>query len=847
MPVLDGDARTETAAGATSPPRLARMYAALSATNEAILRTNSVDQLYQQVCKAALSGGGLLGAAVLLREPGTDRLKFVAGAGEEINKLHDVEISVSEDVPTGRGIAGGAFRSAKPCVSNDYLHDSRGAAWRDELTRSKVHAAAALPLVRGGTSVGVLLVFLGNADEFDDEIVSLLNRMAENVAFALDNFDREAERKANERATRRLTRMFASLSATNEAILRAKSPQELYQRVCDAAVHGGKSMATTVLLAEPGSSWLEPVAGTGGIIKLAKTSRFSTDPENPYGKGVAGQAFRNQKPAVNTDIVNSEQGQPWKDVNTAGAVACAAVPLVRRGQSIGVVIFYIGRSWAEDEGIIALLARLGENVSFALDNFDREDERKRAEARARHLATHDDLTDLPNRGMFSQLLNDAIKAAQRSQRKFAVMFVDLDRFKLINDTLGHAAGDILLKGVATLFRECLREGDVLARFGGDEFVILLRDTADPALVSTVARKLLSAAVTPIMVQGRECRVTASIGVAVYPDHGSDEQSLTKNADAAMYLAKEEGRSSFRFFAKEIKSQSIERLMLETSLRRALERNEFLLHYQAKQSLDTGEISGVEALLRWQHPDLGIVPPLHFIPLAEECGLIVPIGKWVLETACAQAVAWREQGLPPMRMAVNLSPRQFGDPNLLHDIGAALTKSGMDPQLLELEITESMVMQSPDEAKRILAAIKGLGVHLSIDDFGTGYSSMSLIKQFPVDTIKVDRSFVRDLPNDANDCAITKAVIALGKALDLTIVAEGVETKAQEGFLRDQSCDQIQGFLFAKPLTAEELAAFVREHGISLLKEQAARARSGVIPLRRPKSRNAAKAGRAALN
>jgi diguanylate cyclase (GGDEF)-like protein len=404
------------------------------------------------------------------------------------------------------------------------------------------------------------------------------------------------------------------------------------------------------------------------------------------------------------------------------------------------------------------------------------------------------------------------------------MFVDLDRFKLINDTLGHAAGDLLLKEVAGLFKQCLRDSDVLARFGGDEFVILLHDVADVAQVTAVARKLLSAAVTPMMIQGRECRVTASIGVATFPDHGTDEQSLTKNADAAMYLAKEEGRSNFRFFAPEMKTQSIERLMLETGLRRALERDEFLLHYQAKRDLATGDISGVEALLRWQHPDLGIVPPLHFIPTAEESGLIVPIGKWVLDTACAQNVVWQQQGLPAMRIAVNLSPRQFTDPNLLQDIRGALAASGMAPQLLELEITESMVMQNPEEAKRVLVALKKIGVHLSIDDFGTGYSSMSLIKQFPIDTIKVDRSFVRDLPIDANDRAITKTVIALGKALNLTIVAEGVETAAQEEFLRDQHCDEIQGFLFTKPLAGDDFAAFAREHGITTLKAQGARGR-----------------------
>ena len=822
MLTLEGNAQSQTT---RSLQRLAKMFAALSATNEAILRTKSADELYQQVCGAALSGGNLLGAAILLREPGTEQLRFVAGAGNGIERLRAVDISVAENAPTGQGITGVAFRTAKPCVSNDLLNDIRSKVWREALRREGIRAAAALPLVRGGASTGVLLVFFGEVGAADDEIVSLLARMVENVVFALDGLDSEAERKKNERAARRLARMYAALSATNEAIIRSKSPQELYERICDASVRGGKSLATAVLLAEPDSPWLKAVAGSGDVMELVKITRFSTDPDSPYGSGVVGQAFRNRKLAINADILNSEQGRPWREAGLAvNAVACAAAPLTKRGQSIGVLMIFFGRSWAADEEIMALLARLAENISFALDNFDREDERIRAETRAHHLATHDDLTDLPNRVMFSQLLSGAIKVAQRYRRKFSVMFVDLDRFKLINDTLGHAAGDLLLKEVAGLFKQCLRDSDVLARFGGDEFVILLHDVSDVAQVTAVARKLLSAAVTPMMIQGRECRVTASIGVATFPDHGTDEQSLTKNADAAMYLAKEEGRSNFRFFALEMKTQSIERLMLETGLRRALERDEFVLHYQAKRDLATGDISGVEALLRWQHPDLGIVPPLHFIPTAEESGLIVPIGKWVLDTACAQNVAWQQQGLPAMRIAVNLSPRQFTDPNLLQDIRGALAASGMAPQLLELEITESMVMQNPEEAKRVLAALKKIGVHLSIDDFGTGYSSMSLIKQFPIDTIKVDRSFVRDLPIDANDRAITKTVIALGKALNLTIVAEGVETAAQEEFLRDQHCDEIQGFLFTKPLAGDDFAAFAREHGITTLKAQGARGR-----------------------
>jgi EAL domain-containing protein (putative c-di-GMP-specific phosphodiesterase class I) len=306
-------------------------------------------------------------------------------------------------------------------------------------------------------------------------------------------------------------------------------------------------------------------------------------------------------------------------------------------------------------------------------------------------------------------------------------------------------------------------------------------------------------------------VTASVGISTYPADGQDEQTLMKNADIAMYLAKEEGKNNYQFYSKDIKAQSLERLSLEMSLRHALEREEFYLDYQAKLDLGTGAISGVEALLRWRHPDLGLVSPAQFIPLAEETGLIVPIGKWVLNTACAQSMAWRRAGLPAVCMAVNLSPRQFADENLLNDLAAALAETGLEPGLLELEITESMVMGNVDRAAKQLAAIKHMGVRLAIDDFGTGYSSLAQIKRFPIDTIKVDRSFIREIPQDAEDKAITKAIIAMGKTLSLTVVAEGVETEAQERFLREHACNEMQGYYFSKPAAPEKFAELLRTH------------------------------------
>jgi diguanylate cyclase (GGDEF)-like protein len=806
-------------------PTAAWTFAALSATSKAILRARTGAELYQQFCEAGLQGGKIIGTAILVREPGTDALKLAASAGKVLGHLGLAGVSIAETSPVGDNVAATAFHTRAPCVSRGFLPDEGLAPWRAEAHEKGIGAAGAFPLMRGGLTVGVLIAYLAAAGALDEGLVSLLSTMADNLSFALDNFDREAEFKSSERANRRLARMFAALSATNEAILRAKSPEDLYQLVCNAGVHGGKFFGATVLLNEPGSPWLTAVAGTGGTDVMVKQARFSIDPENPYGKGVCGAAFRTQKPCINKDILNSEQARPWHEASRqSGIVACAALPLVKGGKSIGVILFFLAKSWAADEEIIALLARLAENVSFALDNFEREEIRNRTEARVQYLATHDDLTGLPNRVKFGQALNELVNAAQSFNRKFGVMFIDLDRFKLINDTLGHGAGDLLLKEVSARLKHCVRDGDMVARLGGDEFVVLINDAPDVQEVSARARDILSAIGKPVFVHGQECTVTASIGISMFPADAQDEQTLTRTADAAMYLTKEQGRNGFRFFSSEVEMQSLERLMLETSLRRALERNEFSLYYQAKRDMD-GNVSGAEALLRWQHRDLGTLPPARFIPIAEETGLIVPIGKWVLETACSQNMAWQNQGLPPLRIAVNLSPRQFNDNNLLDDIQEALGNSGMPPDLLELEITESMVMQNVDRALRLLREIRKMGVHLAIDDFGTGYSSMSLIKLFPIDTIKVDRSFVRDLMTDADDRAITEAIIALGKALRLRIIAEGVETKEQETFLREHACDEIQGYLFSEPIPAEAFRAFVAEHYVSQLKTRAAEGRS----------------------
>ncbi|HPD55867.1 MAG TPA: PAS domain S-box protein [Smithellaceae bacterium] len=438
-------------------------------------------------------------------------------------------------------------------------------------------------------------------------------------------------------------------------------------------------------------------------------------------------------------------------------------------------------------------------------------ERLMREEKIQYIATHDALTCLPNRLLFGQLLNHAIESAKRNRRKLAVFFIDLDRFKIINDTLGHDAGDQLLQEIAARYQQTLRAMDVVARLGGDEFVVMIEEISDAGQAAVVAQKLIAATMKPVTIMREECRVTASIGISVYPKDGQDEQTLMKNADIAMYFAKEEGKNNYQFYSPDIKSKSIERLSIETQLRSALERNEFSLAYQAKIDFKTGVITGVEALLRWNNVYLHEVTPHQFIPVAEETGLIVPIGRWVLNTACKQNAAWQEAGLPPIRIAVNLSLRQLLDRFLLYDIEKALQDSGLQPDLLELEITESMVMHDPSRMIGVLEGIKKLGVRLAIDDFGTGYSSLAQLKHFPIDTLKIDRSFVRNLPNDSEDKAITEAIIAMGKTLSLTVVAEGVETEEQLNFLRAKSCDELQGFYFSKPIPPEQFAELLMQH------------------------------------
>jgi diguanylate cyclase (GGDEF)-like protein/PAS domain S-box-containing protein len=460
--------------------------------------------------------------------------------------------------------------------------------------------------------------------------------------------------------------------------------------------------------------------------------------------------------------------------------------------------WFVSSYFMTDDGLLAVI-------------FDNITELKSAEQRVEHLAYHDSLTGLPNRLLAEDRMTLAAAHAQRERTMAALLFLDLDSFKGINDSLGHACGDDLIRAVAERLRGCVRETDTISRHGGDEFLIVLTGPRTSDAISTTTHKILARIAQPFEIQGQPLLTTASIGIAVYPDDGTDFATLLKKADTAMYHAKEEGRNTYRFFDQRMNIGVAEQLRLRNGLHQALDNGEFELHFQPQIDLATDRVIGAEALIRWNHPDLGRVPPDRFIPVAEESGLIVPIGDWVLREACRRAAAWQSQGLAGVTVAVNLSALQFKRGNLKQTIVNALTEFGLDPACLELELTESILIKDVEEVLATVFQLKALGLKLAIDDFGTGYSSLSYLKRFKVDKLKIDKSFIRDLATDPDDAAIIRTIIQMARNLNLRTIAEGVENQEMLDLLRLFACDEIQGYLIARPMPADEFVAFVRAY------------------------------------
>ncbi len=738
--------------------RTNRALRMLSAVSQATRQAASEADLLQRACDIIVVTGGYAFAWVAGKDTGPEhrvRLVACAGKSEMRGPISEGMVNWDERSPRGQGPVGRALRSGTPCIVGDVLNDPIYRAWLDYPQEMDFSACASFPLQVDGAVESALVIYATD-DIFGDAECELLQDLARDIGHALATLRAATARNEAEAALRR-----------NEALLgRAES------------------------LAHVGS-W-EWDLRSGAVQWSEESFRiFGLDPQGaaPDLETALARAHPDDRSMVRGRLEGVAAGQ---------ALSTEMDFRILHGEQVRWVHAKAEMEY-HDTGPLRMTGII-QDIS----------ERRAYEARLAEIASHDNLTGLPNRNLLNDRLGQALAHARRSGNLVAVGFVDLDRFKIINDTLGHDAGDELLKEIAQRLSGCLRSSDTVARQGGDEFVVVITDMQRPEDAAPVAQKLLDALAPPMTLNGREIVPGASIGFALYPQDGDTLQALLMSADKAMYAAKQAGRGQYRFFDPEMNRAAADWLEVGAELHHALERDEFELHYQPKVDLQSGAITGVEALLRWHSPDMGLVSPAKFIPILEETGLILEVGEWVIARACRQARLWQEQGLPPLRIAVNLSPRQFQSRNLAERIRTLIDQPDFLPEFLELEITESMVMQNVERAIATLEQLRALGVRIAIDDFGTGYSSLAVLKRFPVDCLKVDRSFVRDVPNDPDDVAITRSVIALAHSMGLSVVAEGVETEAQRAFLVDSQCDEMQGFLFSKPLPAAELAVLFRE-------------------------------------
>ena len=726
---------------------------------------------------------------------------------------------------------------------------------------------------------GVLGFYSSEIDAFDDEIVTLLQRMADNISFALDNFEREWEQRRAERALRDSEERFKSLTELSSDWYWEQDEQFRFTRFDGRYVERARRAFEQLIGQRPWEVGLkgEPDEGSEDSHRtlLERCEPFYNVPV--YANLANGERVcMSVSGAPMFDAQGNFKGYRGTGRDTTARVRAEAEmrklssAIQQTADSVMItnpegVIEYVNAAFERTTGYSSDEA-LGRNPSFVKSGMHdagfydqlwrtvlsgetfsdvfvnrRKDgelyyeektisplrdehgrithfistgkditERMQAQERLQHIAHHDALTGLPNRVLLLDRLDQALARAHWQHRVVGVMFLDLDRFKNVNDTLGHHVGDALLKAMAARLQGCVREGDSIARLGGDEFAVLLDDVAHAEDISIVAGKILGAFALPFSIQSHELFITASIGISMYPTDGTVSATLLKNADAAMYRAKDLGKNNYQFYSADMSTAAFERLTLESSLRRALERHEFVLHYQPQIDLASGQIVGVEALLRWQHPDFGLVAPTQFISVAEETGAIVPIGEWVARSAMQQVMRWRKAGFPHLRVAVNVSSRQFNEPKFLETVGYLLEETGLPPDALELEITESVIMKNADVTIERLQALHAMGVRFAIDDFGTGYSSLSYLRRFAIHTLKIDKSFTRDIVAGSDDVEIVKTIIVMARGLRLAVVAEGVETRAQLTFLKSHGCHAVQGHLIARALPVDRMTERLRQ-------------------------------------
>ena len=766
--------------------RLTRVHAVLTNVNAAIVRIRDREELFRECCRIAVEAAQLRLAWIGVVDAQSDMIVPAASSGPEKGLLEVIRLSTKEDTDQF-GMAGRAIRTRAPVISNDVLADKRARFGAESVQRG-LRSLAMIPLFADGVAIAVLGLHAAEAGFFDQDEMKLLMEVAGNIAFALEHIDKQEK-------VRRLTRVHAMLSGINTLVVRVHDRDELFREACRVAVEAGAFRMAWIGVVDKDAGVVKPIAFAGDVRDLFESAPLALTKNQRGGFGLAGRAVRDMKAVISNDVQSHPHRLLKKELEERGINSLAIIPLIVGGEAIGVFGLYSADAGFFDDEEMRLLQELAGNISFAIDHIDKQE-------RLDYLAYYDVLTGLANRRLFLERVAQYMRSAVSDGHKLALFLIDLERFRNINDELGRPAGDALLRQVAEWLTQNLGDANLLARVGADHFAVVLPEVTDEGDVAHVLEKTIQNLQDhPFRLDDTVFRIAAKFGVALFPDDGDDADTLFKNAEAALKKAKASG-DRYLFYTQKMTAAVAGKLTLENQLRQALDKEEFVLHYQPKVNFESGMVTGAEALIRWNDPRTGLVPPGRFIPILEETGLIYEVGRWALRKALADYLRWRDAGLAAVRIAVNVSPLQLRNRRFIAEIEQVIGIDAHAAAGLELEITESMIMDDIKQGIATLQTIRAMGVSIAIDDFGTGFSSLGYLSKLPVDTLKIDRSFVIDMTSGAQGLALVSTIINLAHSLKLNVVAEGVETEEQSRLLRLLSCDEMQGFLFSKPVPIE---------------------------------------------
>jgi diguanylate cyclase (GGDEF)-like protein/PAS domain S-box-containing protein len=789
----------EHIAGQERIEKLTRVRAVSSEINAAIVRAHDQEQLLRDACRIAADHGKFDMIWVGAVDSGKQEIRPLAWDGFSPEAAHAVTWQAVRDA---QGTLGEAIRMRKTAVRNDIeAQYSKGGLRREALVKGRL-SNVCLPLVVDNSVVALIVLFAPGREYFDKDELALLEEVASNISFALEHI-------AGQKRIEKLSRVRAVSGEINAAIVRIRDRGELFAEACRIAVEHGKFVMAWIGMLDEATQSLQPVATAGREEGYLERIKLTISPDATTNLALAVEAIARRAPVICNDIASDGRMRPWRAAALErGYRANAMLPLVVDQRAVGIFALYAPEPGYFDEEELKLLVELAGDVSFALDNIKNEE-------KLDYLAYYDALTGLPNRALFNDRLDQHVAAAHRDQKGFSVTMLDLERFRHINETLGRQAGDDLLRQVAERLRGVLGETDVLAHIGGDYFAIATRHAEAGEDVARWLDWILTAiSGQPYRLGSDEIRVAARAGIALYPADGTGADALLKNAEAALKNAKSTGQH-YQFYAPQMNARVAEHLKLENDLRRAILEDQFLLYYQPRVEFVGGRIGGLEALLRWKHPERGMVAPGVFIALLENTGLILDVGRWALGRAAQDHAAWRANGVKPSRIAVNVSAIQLRREDFVPDFRAVMAEAGDAREYIDIEITESMLMEDLEGNIEKLKAVREMGVQVALDDFGTGYSSLSYLARLPISSLKIDRSFITQMAKSPEQMAIVSTVISLARALNLKVVAEGVETEEQANLLRLLRCDEAQGYLFAKPMPPTELPAWVKARQVAV--------------------------------